>query len=559
MKKICALLALLLVTFVVFSACADDQSKKNDGTSNQQSANSDSNSSSAVGGGSDQNGATVNGDQMFTERDTRVEYDKSNSVNISLNKNSISCSSEAVSINGSTVTIKDKGTYVISGTLDNGMIVVNAEATDKLQIVLNNASVKSETSSPIYIKQAEKVFLTLDNGTKNRLENGGKFVAVGSEAIDAVIYSTADITLNGSGSLTVDSPAGHGISTKDDLVITGGTYTVNSALRGLDANDSIRLKDANIQVVSGKDSLKVENLEDTDKGYVYINSGTFTLTSNGDAISASSYIHVENGSFNITTSSTDTTLSLKALKSATDIIVKNGTFIINSMDDALHSDNMISIQGGTFELSSDDDAINGYLVQIGAGDIKIIKSKNGVCGKDVEITGGKLDITSDNDAISAEGIDENGNPTNEGIVLISGGQIIANAKGDCIQVKGKFYLSGGHVELYASNVGGAELIDYDVESKITGGFLVGFSSVPLSQKLTSPTQGVGYLSDASYADKYIEICDASNNNLLLVKNTTPFTYILVTDTSFKKGDKCNINIKDTSAGPTEDIISITLE
>lgn len=237
--------------------------------------------------------------EMFTSRDYETDYDESKSVLIRLNGDSAACSSSAVQISGTTVTITGEGTYVLSGTLHDGMIVVNAKETDKLQIVLNGVTIHSETSAPLYILEADKVFLTLAEGTANTLSNGGVFTAVDENNIDAAVFSKQDLTLNGLGSLAVISPAGHGIVSKDELVFTGGTYTVNSASHGLDANDSVQIANAEFHITSGKDGVHAENAEDEAWGFVYIASGTIAISAGGDGISAGAYMQIEAGNFDI--------------------------------------------------------------------------------------------------------------------------------------------------------------------------------------------------------------------------------------------------------------------
>ena len=160
---------------------------------------------------------------MFTERDHKTEYDTSKAVTIQLNGTTATASSDSVQINGSTVLIKEEATYVISGSLGDGMLIVDAPDTAKLQLVFNGVDITSQTSAALYILEADKVIITLADGTANALSNGGSFVAIDDNNIDAALFSKQDLTLNGSGSLTVTSTAGHGIVSKDDLVITGGT------------------------------------------------------------------------------------------------------------------------------------------------------------------------------------------------------------------------------------------------------------------------------------------------------------------------------------------------
>lgn len=242
----------------------------------------------------------INVSEMFTDNDKEVGYDEENSTKIELNKNTATSNSDDVSIDGTTVTIKNEGTYIVSGELENGKIVVDSEKTDKLQIVLNGANISCEGSAPIYVKQADKVFLTLANETTNTLTSTGEY-ETSEDNVDATIFSKDDLTLNGTGTLTVKSESGHGIVSKDDLVVTSGTYSINAASHGLSANDSIRIADGKFSITSGKDGLHSENTDDTKQGYIYVADGEFKITAGYDALDASSAIQADGGKFDVTT------------------------------------------------------------------------------------------------------------------------------------------------------------------------------------------------------------------------------------------------------------------
>ena len=242
----------------------------------------------------------INVSEMFTDSDKEVGYDEENSSKIELNKTTVTSNSNDVSIDGTTVTIKNEGTYILSGDLENGKIVVDSEKTDKLQIVLNGANISCKGSAPIYVKQADKVFLTLANETTNTLTSTGEY-ETSEDNVDAAIFSKDDLTLNGTGILTVKSESGHGIVSKDDLVVTSGTYSINAASHGLSANDSIRIADGKFNITSGKDGLHSENTDDTKLGYIYVADGEFNITAGYDALDASSAIQSDGGTFDVTT------------------------------------------------------------------------------------------------------------------------------------------------------------------------------------------------------------------------------------------------------------------
>lgn len=232
MKKKSFLALLLILVMTISCACG---SKDGDSTTTDDTEENTTSESGSE--------AQLNAD-LFTDRDFEVGYDESTSAIITLNGDSAQCSSNAVEISGTTVTIKDEGTYILRGTLNDGMIIVNADKKDKPQIVLDNVTINSDTSAPIYILQADKVFITMAANSENTLSNGGTFTAIDDNNIDSVIFSKDDLTLNGNGTLTITSPAGHGIVSKDELTITSGTYAITSASHGIAGKDNVCITNA---------------------------------------------------------------------------------------------------------------------------------------------------------------------------------------------------------------------------------------------------------------------------------------------------------------------------
>lgn len=159
-----SILSLVLAVMLLFTGCGDKKASGDEGTKDSTSENE----SNVV--------TTIDEADMFTDRDYDASYDENKSVLIKLSGDSASCDSDAVSISGTTVTILDEGTYILTGTLNDGMIIVNADEKDKPQIVLKNAAITSETSAALYILEADKVFVTLADGTKNTFANGGTFL-----------------------------------------------------------------------------------------------------------------------------------------------------------------------------------------------------------------------------------------------------------------------------------------------------------------------------------------------------------------------------------------------
>ena len=170
---------------------------------------------------------------MFSDRDKEVGYEETESVTIQLADDGSYCESDAVSVENNTVTIAEEGTYVLSGSLSEGMVIVDAEDTDKIHLVLNSVSISNSQSAALYIRSADKVFVTTASGTENNLENNGTYTSIDENNIDAVIFSKSDLTFNGEGILTVTAQEGHGVVSKDDLVFTSGSYVITSASHGI--------------------------------------------------------------------------------------------------------------------------------------------------------------------------------------------------------------------------------------------------------------------------------------------------------------------------------------
>ena len=249
---------------------------------------------------------------LFSERDLDGSYDESAAVPIQLTEETAACTSDAVSIDGARITLLDEGTYLVSGSLTDGQIVVDADDTDKVQIVLTGANITCADSAAIYSKNADKVFLTLAEGTENTLTNGGGYIAIDENNIDAVVFSKTDLTLNGSGSLTIDAQAGHGVVSKDELTVTGGSYTVTAAEHGMTGKDSLAVAGGRFTITSGKDGLHAENTDDSALGFLYVADGKFTIIAQGDAVSASGALQTDGGTFDLTTGEGSASVTMPA-------------------------------------------------------------------------------------------------------------------------------------------------------------------------------------------------------------------------------------------------------
>lgn len=285
------------IALLLLSGCGKTAGNVNSDTADSSAVTEQSDSEESAASQSD----TDDIDSMFTDRDKEAGYDEEKCVAITLSDDGSSCDNTSVAIDGQTITITEEGTYLLSGSLSNGSVVVATDENVKVRLIFNGVAINNDSSAAIYVQSADKVFITLAPDSENMLSNGGTYEAVDDNNIDSVIFSKSDLTLNGSGSLTVTAKAGHGIVSKDDLVIIGGTYAITAASQGLSGKDSIRILDGDFAIASGKDALYSENEDNAEKGFVYIAGGNFNLTASGDGISASGNMTLLDGMYTMTT------------------------------------------------------------------------------------------------------------------------------------------------------------------------------------------------------------------------------------------------------------------
>lgn len=545
---------------------------------------------------------------VFSDRDFEVGYDTDSSAVILLEGNTASCNSNAVQVSGSTITISDEGTYILSGTLDDGTILVNADKTDKIQLVFDGVSIHSETFAPIYIPQADKVFLTLADGSENMLSSGSVFEAIDENNVDAAIFSKDDLTLNGSGSLTVTSPTGHGIVSKDSLTITNGTYQVTSASHALCGKDDVSIANAVFSLTSGKDGIHAENADDASCGFIYIQSGTFTITAEGDGISASSDMQIEDGTFRILSgggsvngtkqtsdswgampgqggrpgakggfdpsgtssasenSAAEDSTSIKGIKAAGSLIFNGGTFEIDSADDSIHSNSSISVNDGTFSIASGDDGFHADdTLTVCGGTILISESYEGLEALHIRIAGGTVTLTANDDGLNAAGGTDSsgmagrgtdsfggrggmmGSGSSDGTIEISGGTLFITAYGDGIDSNGSLSISGGTTTVCGPTQGDTSTLDYDTNAVISGGTFIGTGASGMAQTFSESEQGViAVRTGGSSASTAIKLTDASGTVLFDYTPELDFDVIILSSPDLVKGETYTITAGEAS-------------
>ena len=541
---------------------------------------------------------------MFTEEDKDITYSDDSAVKITLNGSTAKATSNAVKISGSTVKITEGATYVVTGTLDDGMLVVDAPKDAQVQIVLSGASVTSKTYAPLLVLQADKVVVTLEEGTQNTLTGGDSFTPIDDINLDGVVFAKTDLTFNGTGALAITSPAGHGIVCKDDLAFTGGNFTISSASHAIDANDSVRISDASVTADAGKDGIHAENTEDAALGYVYISGGTFKIDAEGDGISAGSYLQIGGGDFDITagggsengdkqnsggygdfggypgggggpqrpggravTTTTDTdSTSMKGLKAGTDIQLAGGTFNINSADDGVHANGSLYLENGTLTIATGDDGFHAEnILSVTGGAVTITESYEGLEALHIKVSGGSITLTASDDGLNAAGgTDQSGMggrddgqfggrpgggmSSGNGSIVISGGKLNITASGDGIDANGTLEITGGYTTVCGPTQGDTATLDYDKSAVITGGTFICTGASGMAQTFSDSEQGVIAVQVGSAtAGTQIKLTDGEGNVILTHAPALGYNVVILSSPDIVKGQTYNLTVGTQSA------------
>ena len=521
-------------------------------------------------------------DTEFTDREKSGSYKASEAVKITLNKTTATVSGSGAKADGSTITITEEGVYIVSGTLEDGQIIVDASDFDKVQIVLDGVHINCETNAAIYVREADKVFITLAENSSNTLGGGNEYTQIDDNTVDGVIFSKSDLVCNGTGSLTIEADYKHGIVSKDDLVITGGTYKIVAADNGITAKDQIKILNGSFDIDAANSAVKAKNTDDAELGNIYIAGGIFTIEAEQDGFHAT-------GS----------------------IVVDDGTITVNSGDDGFHADLDTVIHGGTILVEKSYEGLEGKRVVVNGGDITVNASDDGAnaagsgdddsnaasanndssaavnSGDDSSISGaadGKEppqmppDTENGSDMQPSQDFDpenapsggnapqdfdpENapsggnapqdfdpGNAPSDGdapqmmqggpggggnselYIKITGGTLTVSADGDGLDSNGGLLVTGGTTIVYGPTSDGDSALDYDGSAIVTGGTLAAIGSAGMTESFDeASTQPVitYYSTETQSADTAITLTDSDGSALFTVTPEKAYASIVLT-------------------------------
>lgn len=451
--------------------------------------------------------------------DVSSEIDTSLGIEISFNEGSISSSiqDDSISIDGTSLTINEGGVYELSGTLNSGSIIIDTE--DEVQLILDGVSIYSTTSSAIIVLNADKLIITLAQGSQNYIYDSSSYVDpdVDESATPAAIYSSDDLYFNGEGSLLIESEEKTGIQSKDQVILESVTLSIDSAKDGIKGKDFVLIKSGDYTIVSQEDGI-TSTEDEEDKGYVIINGGTFDITSAKDGI------HSENS-----------------------IIINGGDININSQDDGLDADTSIEIYDGSIEIEESYEGIESLNIYILGGNIEITSQDDGI-----------NIATSDDSSTSTSfgGRGMGGETTIDGALYVYDGVIYINAQGDGLDSNGNIYMEGGYVIVNGPTTNGDGALDYNGEMLITGGTLIasGSSGMVQSTSTNSDQTSITIIFDSTIsAGEIIVLKDSEGNDILAYESAKNYqaitissellidgeTYSIYSDASISSGDQTN--------------------
>jgi len=522
---------------------------------------------------------TIDVSNAFSDRDLDGSYDESKATRIALSDGGTTVTGDGATVSGNTVTITAAGTYLISGTLSEGQIKVEANEADKVQLVLSGATVTSANSAALHVAKADKVFLTLANGSENTLATSGAYAAADDSAIDGAVFSRSDLTVNGGGSLAVSSAEGNGIVCKDDVVLASGTATVTAAKHAIQANDSVRIAGGSYTLRAGTDGIHAKNDENSKLSYIYVAGGSLDITAESDGFDANYVLRVDGGT--ITVSAGD-----DGLHAESDLTINGGDITVTKSNEGLEGAR-VTIAGGTQDVAASDDGVNASGDpddSDSSSDTDDDSSKNNAPSSDRpgtsgggQMTGGQEPPAQDQgdrgDSTPPQGRQDgqgNGAPPQGGqgdsapgadesaYLLITGGTLTVKADGDGLDSNGALEVSGGEVYVSGPTSDGNSAIDYGDGSTatITGGTVVALGSTGMAEGFgNSSTQGSMLISASGNTGDTVTLSDSSGKVLCSYVAQKSFACVLVSAPGVEQGKSYTLKVGSNSIDVTLDGIT----
>ncbi|GAB3020419.1 hypothetical protein GCM10011376_23480 [Nocardioides flavus (ex Wang et al. 2016)] len=425
-----------------------------------------------------------------------TSYDEADVVDVSLADSSATSDSDAVTSEDGTVTITAAGTYRLHGELA-GQVVVDSAADGVVRLVLDDATITSETTSAINVVDAESVVVVLADGSDNSLTDASTYDDTSEEASTGALYSTADLTIGGSGSLTVTGNANNGVVGKDGLVISGGSIEVTSVDDGIIGKDYLVVSDGDVTIDSVDDGLKSDNTTDAGAGFV---------------------------------------------------LVEGGSIQISSQDDAVKGVQVL-VSGGAIDVAGSNEAIEGSLIIIDDGDIELHSADDGI-----NVTSSDDSAATDGTAGGQPGMGGGGMEADDSLnLVINGGTIEVWSSGDGLDSNGYATITGGDITVYGPTSDGNGALDVNGTFAITGGTLMATgSSGMMVAPSTDSAQGwiATALSTTAVAGSEVVITDADGTEIAAYTVAKDFASVVYSSADIEQGATYTLSVDGTEIAVT---------
>ena len=529
-----------------------------------------------------------------SKRDLDASYDASSATVITLSGDSASVQGAGAQASAAGAVISSAGTYIVSGELTDGQLLVDAGDDDKVQLVLAGATIHNEDGPAIYVRNADKCFVTLDAGTENSLSDGSSYALEDdSDEPYATLFSRCDLTLNGSGTLNVTSAYRHAVCSKDDLVVVSGTYNISAVEDGLRGRDSVKVRGGVFTIQAGGDGIKPNKDDDPTKGFVNIDGGTFDIQAGDDAVQGKTLVRLAGGS--LTVAAND-----DAFHSDLEMHLLGASIEAGAGDDAFHAETKLTVDGGTVNVTSCNEGYEAEKIYVNGGDTRIVASDDGVNASAADLSddadadtvsstlpnggtpgapgkgggaaagGGQAPAGAPQggqapDAVGAQqggsapeppagdnaggagGADpgqQGGDPAAGGgvgqadsscLIQINGDYLVVDSAGDAIDSNGNVEVTGGVLLVSGPTSDGDGAFDYDGSATISGGTVLMVGSTGMAQSFTGGTQAFAMTSASGEAGESVCVVDGSGNVVVSLTATKRFDMVLASSPAFTEG------------------------
>ena len=445
---------------------------------------------------------------------------------------------DGVSVENGTITITSGGTYRLTGEY-SGQVKIEAAKTDTVRLVLDNAKITNSTGAAINVLSAAEAIIYTAAGTTNTVADEANYTATSDDDPDAAIYSTANLTLTGEGSLSVEGAYEEGIHTTGGLVIASGTLEVNAANTGIKGKDYVDITGGIVNVTAAQDGIKSTNTDDESLGFTRLSAGSVTVSAGDDGLKAPHTLEISGGTLNIEKSNEGI--------EAQYINILDGEVTVNSADDGINA----SLKDSSSDTSSDTTsgtATTGQQTQQDQnGQVQQAPAGGGAA------PGGSQGSTGQNQNMlqppAGGTMPGGGGGTFEVVdaaINISGGTVTVNAEGDGIDSNGTATFSGGTVTVNGPAAGGNNALDSNGDLLLNGGTVTAGSTADMFEAPSSASTS-GYLkitdSSALTQGSTVQVTDSSGTVVANYKITTSgVQLVLVSNKNIVKGQSYTVSV-----------------